>query len=156
MRKEPVLSGAVLIALGLGLYALLNLRIDESVVFLAVGGSFVAAYFYRRQYGFLIPGCILLGMALGELGFGPLRPYIDQPTLFGLGLGFFAIYAVDRWYTRAGSWWPLIPGSALTIIAVAEDVQLLEWFMRRGWPLAIVVIGVALVLSGLLGRGGNR
>lgn len=155
MRKEPVLTGLVLIVLGLGLYALRNAHIDEAVGFVALGGAFLAAYFYRRQYGFLVPGGILLGLGLGLMGFGPLQPLVDEPVPFGLGLGFLLVWALDRAYTRAGSWWPLVPGGVLVLVGVAEDSGSVEWFLEQGWPLAVVAVGVILVIGGLLGRGGG-
>jgi hypothetical protein len=73
--------------------------------------------------------------------------------VLGLGLGFLAIYAVDRMASGArppGRWWPLIPGTILTIIAAAESTlgpqgaRLIE----QGWPILLIAVGAWLLLRG--------
>lgn len=151
-RKEPVLTGALLIILGLGIYLLQGTSVGSAVMFLALGGAFLAAYLYRREYGLLIPGCILLGLGLGLALEQRAGGLVGEPVPFGLGIGFLGIYAIDRLYTRSGSWWPLIPGGILVFVGVAEDVHLVRWFFRRGWPLAIALVGAFILLRGLVGR----
>lgn len=155
-RKEPVLTGIVLIVLGLGLYVLQSSDVGSEVVFLAIGGAFLAGYLYRREYGLLVPACVLLGIGLGLTLESRFPSLIGEPVPLGLGVGFLSIYVLDRVYTRTGSWWPLIPGGILAFVGVAEDVRVVRWFFESGWPLAIAAVGVVLLLRGLSGRGGNR
>src|SRR5881296_2117471 len=101
------LAGAVLIVLGLGLFALQIVGgLSDAVVLFLVGGVFVFFYFARRVYGLLIPGCILLGLGLGRVGevAGFARGEVEG---IGLGVGFLAIYLIDTIYRRRSHWWPL-------------------------------------------------
>lgn len=152
-RTESALAGMVLIILGIGLYLLQGSPAATAVTFVAVGGAFFAGYVYRREYGLLVPAGILLGLGLGlamERGAGSV---VGEPVPFGLGLGFLAIYVVDLVYTRSGRWWPLIPGAALVLAGLAEDVRVVRWFFRRGWPLAIAVAGALILIRGLTSGG---
>jgi hypothetical protein len=70
----------------------------------------------RRQWWALIPGCILLGLAVMILN--SENKFISDTLasalfLFSIGLPFLLIYLVDR-----RLWWALIPGGVLCVIAL--------------------------------------
>ena len=139
------LAGAVLIVLGLGLFALqlVGPPAEATVLFL-VGGLLVAAYFARRLYGLLIPGCVLLGLGLGRVG---------DLELVGLGVGFLAIYLIDSIYGERTHWWPLIPGVALALVGASRLSGDALGVLAVGWPLLLVLAGLLLLATGLgLGR----
>ncbi len=150
-RRDPIVTGVFLILLGLGLFALQNSVIDERIVFFVIGGAFVAAYLYQRNYGFLIPGCVMMGLGLGMLAESGDWP-VSNSLPFGLGVGFLGIYVIDRLYTRSSNWWPLFPAGFLLLVGLAPDADVVEWFFRRGWPLAIVILGVLVILRSTFGR----
>jgi hypothetical protein len=106
-----------------------------------VGGALIlAAMNTRAAYGigFLIPGCILLGIGAGNLieRYTPLRDFagIDIGGLT-LGLGFCLIWVLSRY-----QWWALIPGSILIVSSLGDF-----WFFTRLWPLALIGLGAYLL-----------
>ena len=109
-----------------------------------VGGGFLVFYFYRRDFGLLIPGCIILSLGLGTVG-NSVFPDLTQGL--ALGIGFVAITVVALIYEKRFVWWPLIPGGFMLFIALFDDTDVAEWFFRRGWPLAIV--GALLLIRSL-------
>ena len=141
-KKRQVFTGLTLVVLGLVLYLLEYVGdVGRSATFFLIGGAFLAAYFYQRQFGFLIPGCLLLGLG-GSL-------FLEMPQKVGLGVGFVAITVVALAYQRRFHWWPLIPGGVLILVGLER----LDYVKRlfENWPLILVIVGV-LVLLGALGR----
>jgi hypothetical protein len=147
------LAGAVLVVLGLGLFALqLAGGFGDAVVLFLIGGILVAAYLQRRAYGLLIPGCILLGLGLGRVGErGGF--VIGELEGIGLGVGFLSIYLIDSTYRGRTHWWPLIPGVILAgggLLRLSADLQRA---LSVGWPLLLVAAGLALLATGMgIGR----
>jgi signal transduction histidine kinase len=75
----------------------------------------------RQQWWALIPGCILLGVAL--LIANDQNEFITGQQaaglfLFSIGLPFLLIYLVDQ-----RMWWALIPGGVLSILALITFVS---------------------------------
>ncbi|HXV76066.1 MAG TPA: hypothetical protein VD788_07055 [Candidatus Polarisedimenticolaceae bacterium] len=156
--RQRLISGMTLILLGAGLFWLHRSEgIGEAAVFFIVGGSFLAAYLYRRNYGLLVPAGILLGLGAGVVGRDSLFAF-GQARLLGLGFGFVAIFVIALAYERKTAWWPLIPGAALILLGIPDTEKIFD-FLHRNWPLLLVVAGV-LVLFGAFGkppsRGGER
>lgn len=147
-RSGRATMGAILVVLGLVLLA--NQLVDGfggNIWQIVIGGLFVAGYFNRRAYGLLIPGCILLGTALGDLQLGSLSSFGDLDQI-GLGLGFVAIFAIDSLYSgRTSHWWPLIPGVILLVTGLAEASEPIQELLRVGWPAALILLGL-IVLAG--------
>ncbi len=145
--------GLVLIFIGLGILAmnLFRVRLVDPLILALAGAAFLVWYFSRRLYGLLIPGCLLLGLALGLAGESILRIGL---TVLGLGLGFLAIYGIDLLYRRSTHWWPLIPGGILVLVGLT---QIPGWDLLPsiGWPLVLIVVGL-LLLANALGWFGRR
>ena len=80
-------------------------------------GAFMAAYLAKKEYGFLIPACILLGLGAGSIGANSFFDFGDSRQL-GLGFGFVAIFLIALLYERKSHWWPLIPGAALILLGL--------------------------------------
>lgn len=157
-RDPGKVTGAVLIVIGLVLFILqVSTGITVSIMFLVGGAVFIIAYISRRTYGFLVPGCILTGIGLGQLG----EEYVDfirNPNFVGLGIGFLAIYVVDKLYRNATNWWPLIPGGILLYMGLEPRGLDIGTLLYKGWPLAVVVLGF-LYFTGKIGsrrNGGNE
>jgi hypothetical protein len=149
-QRQRLIAGFALVVLGLGLYWLHVTRgIREAAVFFVVGGAFLAAYLARRNFGFLVPAGILLGMGAGLIGRGTIFDF-GKAQLLGLGCGFVSIYLIALLYERRNVWWPLFPGGALILLGFpqAENVFI---FFYRNWPLLLVIAGV-LVMLGAFGR----
>jgi hypothetical protein len=157
-RERRRRMGAILIVVGFLLFALQITRGPASViVFLVFGGAFIAGYFRNRSYGLLVPGCLLLGLALSALGKRSSIDFHDFDS-FGLGLGFVAIFIIDTLYRGRSHWWPLIPGGALLITSVADSRTMRV--IVQGWPLLLVVIGASIFFRSRTGprprAGGDR
>lgn len=139
--------GLLLILIGLGILAanLFRVRLVGPLILAMVGAAFLAGYFSRRFYGLLIPGCLLLGLALGIAGESILKAGL---TVLGLGLGFLAIYGIDLLYRRSTHWWPLIPGGILVLVGLAQ-LPGLDILPSIAWPLVLIVAGLFLLANAL-------
>lgn len=137
--------GLLLIGLGGVLLLTLTTDLDGEVVLGFLGVAFLVAAARQRSYGFLIPGCLLAGLAVGlaleNLGVS------GEVVPLGLGAGFVAIAVVDRLVTpgRAAWWWPLIPGGILlaTSLGAVTGVPALGRYLV---PAALIVVGVVLLV----------
>ncbi len=146
----------VLIVLG-ALLLLGNLfDIGGGIFLIVLGGAFLAGHFSTRNYGLLIPAMILIGLGVGvSLHDIRLLGFRDYWVPFCLGLGFAAIYLIDRitWF-QSGSW-PLWPGGFLVLISVwgaayeAGWINELWWdlldILEIWWPVLLIIWGIALL-----------
>jgi hypothetical protein len=137
--------GLLLIAIGSALLLVMATDLGGEVFVLLIGGGFLGAYVLTRAYGFLVPGGILTGLGAGilvESWGGP-----NEAVTLGLGTGFLAIAVIDRLRGSTGSgwWWPLIPGSILTITA-ASTVTGLRDLGSYLLPAALIVVGAFLLV----------
>ena len=154
-RQGRIFFGAILIILGIGLIALQYVEgFGDAMILFLIGGLFVAGYFYRRSYGLLIPGCILLGIGLGKVGESTLMAFGGFEQL-GLGVGFVAIYVIDLVYSGSSSWWPLIPGLILIVTGLSEGSEDFGHLVSVGWPIIFVFFGL-LLLAGAFGLTGRK
>ena len=152
-RRRRLATGVVLVVIGLVLFALkLGVSYGREVTLLLVGGLLAAGYAYRRAYGLLIPGCILLGLGLGAVVAHWFAIDIDF-ELVGLGLGFIGIYVVDLLVMRSSRRWPVIPGLILMVWGVVKENTSIQRVIANGWPIIIVVAGLVMVLDGIRKRG---
>jgi hypothetical protein len=140
--RERFILAAILI--GAGLFIFLQQIIPFNFgdfVLPIIGGAFIAAYLNTRaayRLGFLIPGCILLGIGVGNL----LQRYsflgnwggIDVAGL-ALGIGFCLIWVLER-----RQWWALIPGGILVASSLANF-----WVLTKLWPIALIGLGAYLL-----------
>lgn len=151
--QNSVAAGAVLICLGIVLIALQIFEgLSDAILFFAIGGAFVAAYLVRRAYGLLIPGGILLGLGLGQVGERALTDFGDLNNV-GLGLGFLAIYVIALVYEGRSHWWPIVPGGVLLITGLSSGNRVFEDLFAVGWPLILIFIGLAILIGAFRPRG---
>ncbi|MGC9023833.1 MAG: hypothetical protein ACP5NB_03195 [Chloroflexia bacterium] len=138
-------SASILIGLGFLAVNLFRIRLMGPLILGLLGAAFLVGYFSRRLYGLLIPGCLLLGLALGSAGESVLKAGL---TVLGLGLGFLAIYGIDLLYRRSTHWWPLIPGGILVLVGLT---QIPGWgvLSSMGWPLVLIVVGLLLLANAM-------
>jgi hypothetical protein len=137
--------GLLLIAIGSALLLVMATDLGGEVFVLLIGAGFLGAYALTSAYGFLVPGGILTGLGTGilvESWGGP-----SEAVTLGLGTGFLAIAVIDRLRGSTGSgwWWPLIPGSILTITA-ASTVTGLRDLGSYLLPAALIVVGALLLV----------
>ncbi len=144
-RKGQIIAGIILILVGLSISGLrLFVGFNQNSFMLLLGGLFIAAYFYKDSYGLLIPGCLITGIGLSSLNYGFFRHSSHFNTL-GLGIGFFCIYIIDRINKGKTLWWPLIPGSILTLIGLSSSPFNLWRFVNVGWPVILIALGLWII-----------
>ncbi len=148
-------GGAILVALGLALFILQYVEgAAESILFFGIAAVFLFFYFRQQRYGFLVPGCVLVGIGLGMLiDNSGLRA--ADPSALGMGIGFLLIYVIDRLFRGRTSWWPLVPGGIMLFGAVRSGDGWVNRILTEGWPLILVIIGL-LVFMGKLNWGRDR
>lgn len=151
-KRGRVAAGLALIILGGALYVLeRSTGLDKAALFFLIGGSFLAAYLYRREFGLLIPAGVLLGLGTGVF-LEQTRYNFGQPNFWGLGLGFVSITVIGLIYERKNRWWPLIPGGVLILLGLPRVGSAID-FLLASWPLALVIAGVIVLLGGFFRRG---
>jgi len=154
-RRSKMISGVTLIGIGLLLFWLNRVEnIADSILFFVIGSLFLGAYLYSKNYGLLIPGCLLLGLGTGTL-LDELNRFGD-PWQIGLGAGFVAIFLIALIYEKRSHWWPLIPGGVLLITAFSIGDELMDFLFSGGWPLVLVVIGLIIVLGSFTKQGPGK
>ena len=151
LRQRRIGAGLVLIVVGLSLYFQERyMHIGDEAVLLILGAAFLGGFFYKRQFGLLIPGCLLLGLGLGSAGEAWVDPSADS-ILLGLGLGFVAIWILGFLVEKRRHFWPLIPGAALILTAIPQSDDLVSYLFVN-WQLILILIGVALLAAAFLGK----
>jgi hypothetical protein len=145
-RDVPWVGGVILVLVGLVMLAAYVVPDVGLYVVLGLGIVFLAAFFYTRAYGFLVPGGILTGLGAGIL----LTPALaadgmlaGAAVLGGLALGFAAIWAIAAlMHLEEAHPWPLIPAAILGTIAV---------FLAVGNPQALEYLGVVAAVVMIIG-----
>lgn len=145
-------AGIILVVLGLMFLAAQWFDFTGAAVLGALSVFFLVAYATTRKYGFLIPGMILGGLAVGvglqEYGYDPNGGVV----VLGLGLGFVAIYLIDVLVQSTARWWPLIPGGILSVVGatqLAEGTAAADTIARL-WPLGLIAAGVIVLIATFL------
>ncbi len=158
------IAAVVLIVIGL-LLLIDNLSASTMIGLLilpSLGAIFLTWGILARLVGPLIPGGILTGLGVGivlqRLWFTADTPAAGGVIVLGLGLGFLVITPLALAVTgERCHWWPLIPGSILSIIGVALllgnlGVMFLT-ILGQFWPLILIVVGVYLLWRATNRRG---
>jgi hypothetical protein len=166
-RTWPVWPGLGLVLVSLVLA--LGTFVPESVVgafFIVVPGVvLLVIYAWRKAYPFLIPACLLLVLGLVIPGLPTWTGMAQEQDMAAagllscaIGLAFVAMYLIDRFYTRASNWWPLIPGLVLLVVGallgltgLGRGLTMGQWqalsdLQVKLWPLVLIALGVWLVL----------
>jgi len=138
-----IAMGAFFLAQQLGLFGTAQLPF-WSFAFGLLGLIFLGTFITdRQQWWSLIPGCILLGVALLIInGQNEVIPAQQAGALFlfSIGLPFLLIFLADR-----RMWWALIPGGVLTVIAL---ITFLAGGQISGQTIAaIMLFGLAIVFA---------
>ncbi|HET7466418.1 MAG TPA: hypothetical protein VFL29_07110 [Candidatus Dormibacteraeota bacterium] len=152
--STPYVGAFLLIAIGT-LMLVANLagagNLGGGLVVLAIGVAFAAAYAVTRKYGFLVPAGILSGLGAGVFA-GQLAGASDTDlgtyAVFGLAVGFLAIYAVDALVTATMvRFWPVIPGGIMFLVAggLATNNEGFLKVLGLWSPMILVFIGIWLL-----------
>ncbi len=147
--KRNNMLALVLIALGalmaVGQVAPSADQMTGGFVLFTIASGLLFFAFWRGIYGLLIPGSILAGLSVG-VSFASLTNGVS--VLWGLALGFLAIFLIGRSWFNVQSPWPMFPAVPLFCIGVIVAIANVPIFLGAGlmW-LPLLLIGAGLVLG---------
>lgn len=155
-QRNGLVGGTVLILLGLFLFATQFLQFENSGLIILGGLSilFLLWGILARAPGFLIPGGILGGLAIG-IALSQL-PAIKSSSehegaviLMGLGAGFISIPLLTYLVVQRWSVWGIFVGALFVLIGGAlwiggAALNLLN-LLSQAWPLVLVLIGASIL-----------
>ncbi len=145
-RRRGVLGGLVLVSVG-ATFLLPPLGVRDALwyLFFALGAAFGIAYIQGlRPTAYLVPAAILVGLGVGLLlpTWFPVPGEVRAATfLAALAISFGAISILRR-----GRRWPLVPGTLLAAVAIAELFEKGELIPGAVQPFLVPAV---LVLVGL-------
>lgn len=148
-RRRGVLGGLVVFAVGFA-FLLPALRIQNAgpVLFLALGCAFAAAYVLGyRQFVYLVPGAILIGLGVGLLipamfELGRVAPAVFYGALSAAFLVVTMLAPDHRW--------PLVPAVLLAtfaVLGVVGGVDLLPGVQPFIMPIVLMLVGGYLLIE---------
>lgn len=135
MNNQRLIAYAVL---GLGVLALINhMTGGASWLWLAlVAAGFLGSYIRYKHYSLLVTGCILAGLAVGQL----LEPWGPAALFISLATGFVVLERLEPRKER----WPLQVAGALSAIGLVIGLSS-SGILTPLW-LALLISAVGLVL----------
>ena len=121
---------------------------------LAVGLIFLAVFFSRREYGFLVPGSIITGVGVGILLVEIIgEPWSGAVMLFAIAGGFIGIWVIGALLRlKENHWWPFIPGGIMALVGMVQVAEEAGGGEVRWWPIVIIVIGLLIIVGALRRR----
>jgi len=119
----------------------------------SVGAGFVVVYLREREHWWaVIPGGVLTTLAV-VAGLDEVTGWENGGVFFlGLGLTFAAVALLPT--PQGKMTWAWIPAGVLLLLAVITSASL-EGIFDILWPLALVVLGGAILYRNYLRRAGN-
>lgn len=149
INDRRTIAGLILVLIGLAILGAEWFALTDSAVLGLIGGVLLVVYALTRRYGFLVPGMIMAGAAVGnglqDSGYDPSGGLVA----IAIGAGFLGIYLVDVFVRDGSRWWPLIPGTILTLLGanyVVEDAAATDVVARLA-PLVLVAAGVIVLVA---------
>lgn len=153
-RRGFPLLGVLLVLIGVGLllqYVFPAVGIG-TLILLAIGLAFLAAWLIGRSWFSMVPGYLVLALGVGELieDLGVFKPaHQDVPGLgsTALAIGFLAIFVTARLSGRRWTW-PILAAAVFGLIGLAQlstFVALPEF--GAVVPVLIIVLGVFVLFN---------
>lgn len=118
--------------------------ITAGMILLTIASGFLFFSFWKHLYGLLIPGSILAGLGLG-IPFAEMTN--GASVLWGLALGFAAIFVVGRALFNQRSPWPMFPAIPLFCVGAIIGIASLPSILSAGmlwFPLLLIGAGLYL------------
>jgi hypothetical protein len=134
-------AGALWLLSRMGMGAL---DVEAGMILLTIASVFYFFGFWRHIYGLIIPASILAGLSVG-VTFADVTDGVS--VLWGLSLGFLAVYALGSTLFRVRSPWPMIPAVILFAVGTIVAVANLPAFFGAAFiwlPLALIGAGLYL------------
>lgn len=135
---------------GIGLFILLTRLIpardafNAGMILLIIASCVLFVAFWRHSYLLLIPGCILASLSVG-VPFAGLTNGVS--VLWGLGVGFLAIFFIGQLLFNVRTRWPFIPAVPLFAAGLIVAVVNLPIFFASNLmllPLLLIAAGLYL------------
>ena len=101
-KNARVIPGLMLIIIGVFFLLAQYFEFGPGLFVLLLGVAFLIAFAFSRAYGLLIPGCILAGIVVGLLFERSMNSGVT--ISLGLGLGFIAIFVVQKIFNGDSHW----------------------------------------------------
>jgi hypothetical protein len=152
-HRDPIILGIILIAVGVGGFAVNAFPQAGGWIVAIVGLALLAVFAYTRLYATLIPGGIVTGLGLGIVASELLTNYNDNGGLIvgGLGLGFIAIWVIGALFSIPEHHpWPLVPGGILLTIGVLLALGDTTTQLLTYWPVVLIAIGLIVVVRAMI------
>jgi hypothetical protein len=147
--ERPWTAGAILIGVGLIFLAAQWFSVDGPFVLGALSFVFLALYATTRRIGFIVPGAILGGLAIGvgleQAGY----PMNGSAVVLGLAAGFLVIFVANAIARVPAYWWPLIPGGILSVVGTSNAIggTEAERVLAFAWPVVLIAVGVFVLFD---------
>ncbi len=137
--------GAVLLISRMASGVFANVDIEGSFFFALISSVFLFFSFWKRNYGLLIPGCILAGFSAGILFAESLG---GAPFFFGMMLGFLAIIPLGRVLMGVRQNWPIFPAMAMLAVGLMAAVSSAPTMLALPFfAVPLLLIGAGLFLG---------
>ncbi len=147
--ERPWTAGAILIGVGLIFFAAQWFSAEGPFVLGALSFVFIVLFATTRQLGFIIPGAILGGLAIGvgleQAGY----PMNGSAVVLGLAAGFLTIFVANVIARAPAYWWPLIPGGILSVVGTSNAFggTEAERVVALAWPIVLIAVGVFVLFD---------
>ena len=147
--ERPWIAGAILIGVGLIFLAAQWFSVEGPFVLGALAFVFLALFAATRKIGFIVPGAILGGLAIGtgleQAGYS----MNGSAVVLGLSAGFIAIFVANVAARVPAYWWPLIPGGILGVVGTSNAVggTEAERIIAFAWPVVLIAVGVFILVD---------
>lgn len=145
---RPLLIGLGLVAVGIVALAdqfvtTNDADLRDALVFGGLAAVFIVALVATSGYGFLIAGMALAGLSAAKYAV-MLGEDSGGAVLLGPGLGLLLAYAVGAVAFGRGRWWPLVPGTILTLLGglLVFGGQAGAQLAGQIWPIVLIGIGL--------------
>jgi protein-S-isoprenylcysteine O-methyltransferase Ste14 len=157
-KNAGVIAGAMLILIGVLAFAAQFVDFNGALFLGGLGLIFLAWGLLTRNFGLLIPGGVLGGIAAGVyLIEGPYAS-VNDPAQGGIFLLAFAggwvlisLLSIVTEGLKGWQVWPLIPAAVMAAISAGlmggePGLKALE-YVGKGWPVILLVVGLYLILK---------
>ena len=152
----PFLPGGILLATG-SCFVFSQTRFIDFVFYVVTGTglTFLVIGLFKRWIGFIIPGCLLIGIGPGiyipwnnTLADNGLAQTGIMLVWFALGFGLIVLFSrVMLWKF---TWWPLIPGGVLAMVGwglyIGGNPNNALNFIGNTGSIGLIILGVYLLL----------
>ena len=162
LRKRRIL-GAIL--LSVAVLALVHRYVPfqvDHLILPAIGIALVVWAAVGRNWGGLVPGCIITGVGFGNWvqrssTYSPLSSHGPALFLYCVAAGFLLITLLSAVVFKRRELWPIWPALFIVVTGLLRDGFDFAEYVRRVqpyWPFALLAVAVWLLVS--RPRGGNK